>query len=335
MSILNQNCQGLGNHRIVHDLKRVLQDEAPKVVFLMETKLPKEMMNFLKHEFGYTQGLAVSSDGQSGGLALLWKPESKLEVRRLSRWYIDAQIDYDNMGEVQRLTCFYGQPDTSKRQETWSILESFKTHNQHPWLCIGDFNEITGSNEKKGGNLRLARQMDRFKMIINLCVFMIQVLCVHHLLGQKIIGRKGEYGFGWIVHQQIMNGQQSSQALNYTIFPCLLLTILYLFYIFHRRDNKLKRGGSYFALRQDGSEILGVMKLSRKLGMMAYLSQVVVSLRTAWRVVEIDLFLGISSNLAMLEGRQLSYKKRLQWLELQNGDTMNGEIEEVQHALNG
>ena len=54
MNILNYNCQGLGNHRIVHDLKRVLQDEAPKVVFLMETKLPKEMMNFLKHEFGYT-----------------------------------------------------------------------------------------------------------------------------------------------------------------------------------------------------------------------------------------------------------------------------------------
>ena len=61
-----------------------------------------------KHELGYTQGLAVSSDGQSEGLALLWKLDSKVEVRRLSRWYIDAYIDYDNMGEVWRLIGFYG-----------------------------------------------------------------------------------------------------------------------------------------------------------------------------------------------------------------------------------
>ena len=72
----------------------------------METKLPQERMNFLKHELGYTQGLAISSDGQSRGLALLWKP--KVEVRRPSQWYIDAYIDYDNMGEVWRLTDFYG-----------------------------------------------------------------------------------------------------------------------------------------------------------------------------------------------------------------------------------
>ena len=41
-------------------------------------------MNFLKHELGYTHGLVVSSDRQHEGLALLWKLESKVEVRRLS-----------------------------------------------------------------------------------------------------------------------------------------------------------------------------------------------------------------------------------------------------------
>jgi len=66
MSILSWNCWGLGNYQTVHAFKRVLQDEAPKVVFLMETKLPQEKMNFLKHELGYTQGLAVSSIGQIG-----------------------------------------------------------------------------------------------------------------------------------------------------------------------------------------------------------------------------------------------------------------------------
>ena len=45
----------------------------------------------------YTQCLAVSSGGVSGGLALLWKRKSKVDVWGLSHWYIDALIDYDNM----------------------------------------------------------------------------------------------------------------------------------------------------------------------------------------------------------------------------------------------
>jgi len=62
--------------------------------------------------------LAVSSDGQSGGLAMLWKPESKVEVKGLSRWCIDAYIDYDKAEERWRLMGFYGHPNTSKREET-------------------------------------------------------------------------------------------------------------------------------------------------------------------------------------------------------------------------
>ena len=67
MNILSWNCRGLGNYWTIRALKRVLQDEAPKVVFLMETKLSQEKMNFLKHELGYTQGLAISIVGHSGG----------------------------------------------------------------------------------------------------------------------------------------------------------------------------------------------------------------------------------------------------------------------------
>ena len=38
-------------------------------------------------------------------------------------------------------------------------------------MCIGDFNEITGRDEKVGGNPRPARQMDRFRGVIHLCAF--------------------------------------------------------------------------------------------------------------------------------------------------------------------
>ena len=102
---------------------------------------------------------------------MLWKPESKVEIKGLSSWCIDLYIDYDKAEEKWRLMGFYSHPNTSKREETWSILKSFGQNNQLPWLCIGDFNEITSGIEKTGGNPRLARQMDWFRRVINLCAF--------------------------------------------------------------------------------------------------------------------------------------------------------------------
>ena len=41
----------------------------------------------------------MSSDGQGGGWALLWMPKSEVEVKGLSRWYIDAYIYCDKADE--------------------------------------------------------------------------------------------------------------------------------------------------------------------------------------------------------------------------------------------
>ena len=70
--------------------------------------------------------------------------------------------------EVHR---FYGQPDASKREETWRILERLGTSNSLPWLCIGDNNEILSDAEKLGGNPRAPKQMERFPDAMNRCRF--------------------------------------------------------------------------------------------------------------------------------------------------------------------
>ena len=119
----------------------------------METKLSQEEMQYKKQELGYTQGLAVSNDGQSRGLALLWKLETMVAVQGFSRWHIDAHITCNKIGTKWRMTGFYGHPVTSKREETWSILESLGHANQLLWLCIGDYNEIVSQFEKSGGRL--------------------------------------------------------------------------------------------------------------------------------------------------------------------------------------
>ena len=71
-----------------------------------------------------------------------------------------------------RLTGFYGHPDTNKREETWTLLESLGQSNTLPWLCLGGYNEILSQAEKARGHLQPARQMDHFRMANSHCSFL-------------------------------------------------------------------------------------------------------------------------------------------------------------------
>ena len=116
-----------------------------------------DQLDAKKQNWGYNQGLVVSSDGLSGGLALLWKPDTKVQVKNFSRQFINAYVLYETTGMCWRLTNFYGHLETSKCEENWTLLESLKQSNHLPCLCVGDFNEITSQSEKAGRCLRPTR----------------------------------------------------------------------------------------------------------------------------------------------------------------------------------
>ena len=151
MNTLSWNYQGLRNPHTVNALKKIVQAEDPSLVFLMETKLPlkamKRMSN-IKNSLGLTQGLVVPSEGKSGGLALLWKPEVKVDTQTFSRWYINAIIDSGDSIGKWRLTRFYGHPDTQGRPKSWAFLHQLAKTNNLPWICVGDFNEVFSVIEK-------------------------------------------------------------------------------------------------------------------------------------------------------------------------------------------
>ena len=134
----------------------------------METKLSQEHMKYKQQELDYKQGLSVSSHGQNGGLALLWKPDSKEQFKD-SRVGTSILISHALLLVIWRLTSFYGQPNTSKCEETWFILESLSHSNHLPWLCIGDYNEIISQIETSRCRTRLTRQLEWFCHVINCC----------------------------------------------------------------------------------------------------------------------------------------------------------------------
>ncbi|KAK9990736.1 hypothetical protein SO802_025721 [Lithocarpus litseifolius] len=135
----------------------------------METKSNKDWMVMVHNKCEFKHGLFVSSNGMSGGLALMWKEDVKVEVQTFPPSHIDALVDGGTEYVWWRVTDFYGNPETTKRPEAWAKLKQLSTTSTPPWLVIGDFNEITGMSEKEGGSARPRQQMSNFVNTINYC----------------------------------------------------------------------------------------------------------------------------------------------------------------------
>ena len=163
MSALVWNCRGLRNPRTVGTLQKAVLEEDPTLVFLMETKFNVEEMVDIKRKLERSQGMIVPNIRQRGGLALLWKDSMAVEMQT----FIDAIITEDGGNKKWCFTEFYGHPETSKREESWALLGHLSTRSVIPWVCTGDFNEISHRGENVGGGERLEWQMRAFSLAIN------------------------------------------------------------------------------------------------------------------------------------------------------------------------
>jgi hypothetical protein len=70
---------------------------------------------------------------------------------------------------VWRFARFYGEPSLDKKTLSWKVLLTLNAARRHPWLCVGDFNEILSGCEKEGGPDRPQPCMDRFKEALEEC----------------------------------------------------------------------------------------------------------------------------------------------------------------------
>ena len=71
MKLLSLNCRGLGNPETVQELHDLVKQEAPQVMFLMETWLKVGSMERIRVKLGFAGSLAVNRVRFGGGLALM------------------------------------------------------------------------------------------------------------------------------------------------------------------------------------------------------------------------------------------------------------------------
>jgi hypothetical protein len=76
----------------------------------------------MKFKLGFDNMFTVDCKGLSGGLILLWNFDMDLEIQNFSQQHVNAVINSPELGFSWKFTSFYGNPDPTKREESWSLL---------------------------------------------------------------------------------------------------------------------------------------------------------------------------------------------------------------------
>ena len=158
MSCIAWNCRGLRNLHTGRELVKIIQAKDPSIVFLAETMVDDVRLEIVQSKIGFDHHWVVPREGRGGGLVLFWKATINLTIEDSNKSYIDAFIDKNSENEW-RLTGFYGKLEIARRFDAWNKLRNLNTNLETPWLCIGDFNQITRLDEKVGGAIRTHNQM--------------------------------------------------------------------------------------------------------------------------------------------------------------------------------
>ena len=99
------------------------------------------------------QVCTVEPRGRSGGLALFYMDDPSVTILYVDAHMIDIETRLE--GHTFFMTFVYGDPVVRHHDLVWERLSLMSTTRSEAWFMIGDFNEITGNHEKRGGRRRL------------------------------------------------------------------------------------------------------------------------------------------------------------------------------------
>ena len=92
MKILCLNCRGLGQPEAVQEVCSLVALHRPALVFLSETRIFDNSVEYLKRKLNFPNGVGVGSFGRGGGLALLWTHEVCVKLQSYNKLHIDVAV---------------------------------------------------------------------------------------------------------------------------------------------------------------------------------------------------------------------------------------------------
>ncbi|KAK4721510.1 hypothetical protein R3W88_011743 [Solanum pinnatisectum] len=109
----------------------------------------------------------------NGKIWLFWTNDTTCKVLETDEQQITCEINHTAIPETYIKTFVYAKCKEYLRKPLWDRLLHFAdTRNATPWCTVGDFNVITDTDEKLGGNIYNMRKSMDFIGIIEACGLM-------------------------------------------------------------------------------------------------------------------------------------------------------------------
>ena len=116
MKVISWNCQGIGSALIVQALRELRRKYDPNLVFLMETRNGREVLEKVKGRMRYANNYYVDLEGLSESLALWWDDEVKVKILEATKNCINSLVIMDCKEIVNRICWIYESIDFEKRK---------------------------------------------------------------------------------------------------------------------------------------------------------------------------------------------------------------------------
>ncbi|KAH7838717.1 hypothetical protein Vadar_030280 [Vaccinium darrowii] len=142
------------------------------VVFLMETKNKQPVLERIRKSLHFPNKCYVDPEGTSGGLALWWTDDIQVDIHLKSKNIIRAVMSKPLDSSKWVSTFVYAPPKRHERSKFWDSFVKMGRESQMPWLCIGDFNEISSIWEKQEGAEVSSNRIEKFQALISDCALM-------------------------------------------------------------------------------------------------------------------------------------------------------------------
>ncbi|XP_062167008.1 uncharacterized protein LOC133873303 [Alnus glutinosa] len=145
------------------------ESKKPRFLFLIETKVKSDKLQWLRCSLGFKGMFQVDPVGHSGGLVFFWKFEKEVKIVNYSQKHVTALITMVGGNFPWTFTGFYGHPDRALHKSSRKLLSRLSSLCSSAWLCMGDFNEIVSHHEKVGCAIKNEAHMRFFLLTLEDC----------------------------------------------------------------------------------------------------------------------------------------------------------------------
>ncbi|XP_061343129.1 uncharacterized protein LOC133289246 [Gastrolobium bilobum] len=143
--------RGAAKKRLKGILKTFMKKYKTDLVILLETRVSGTVGSNILKKLGFTNSIIEEARGFAGGIWILWNQTTfTVDLVEQSHQCIHLRINWPDK-EPFIMSAVYASPNLDKRNSFWDELRDFHTRNNEAWVLAGDFNDILGPNEKRGG----------------------------------------------------------------------------------------------------------------------------------------------------------------------------------------